>query len=55
MEDMKAWLNIARIGVVLFMIGGAGMDSETMAFPLVMIGVGIVMIGMGARYGLENN
>ena len=40
-------MNWFKIGFVLTLIGGCGLDSENMVIPLVLVGVGLVLIGMG--------
>lgn len=45
--------NLFKIGFVVTLIGGIGLDSDNMIIPLVLVGVGMLMIGMGAFYGME--
>ena len=51
----KLFENMFKIGFVVTMIGGTGLDSDNMVIPLVVVCVGLVMIGMGAFYGMERH
>ena len=50
---MKEYL--FKIGFIITLIGGIGLDSDNMIIPLVLVGIGMVMIGMGAFYGIQRN
>lgn len=43
---MKALIGI---GMILFMIGGACMDSANMAIPVVAVLIGIALIAIGTK------
>lgn len=46
------WWIVAAIGIISLMIGAAGMDSESLTVPIVMVVGGCVLFLIGGK-GLE--
>lgn len=46
------WI-VSAVGLVSLMIGAAGMDSESLKVPVVMVIVGCVLLAIGGK-GLEH-
>lgn len=46
------WWIVAAIGIISLMIGAAGMDSESLTVPIVMVLVGGILFLIGGK-GLE--
>ena len=46
------WI-VAAVGLISLMIGAAGMDSESLMVPVVMVVVGAVLLLIGGK-GLEH-
>lgn len=39
----------ASLGVILLILGAAGMDSENLVFPVILIMVGLLLISVTAK------
>lgn len=40
---------MSGIGIVLIMLGMASMDSDKLWFPLTCLGLGMILLGIGAK------
>lgn len=39
---------MAKIGILLFLLGGAGMDSPNRTVPVIMVLIGLAFLGIAA-------
>ena len=49
MKRDKLWNAIGAIGWILILLGGCGMDSESLTMPIRMIIAGLIMCCLSAR------